>query len=55
MRDDPSDANNCRTVAKELSQALVSIFSTTVQVKRNITGAAASTVARETVAAIMTR
>lgn len=59
MRDDPSDTNKCRPVAKDLSQALVSIFSTatqtTTQTKRNNTGANAATVTRETSTAIMTK
>eukprot|EP00057_Strongylocentrotus_purpuratus_P020858 XP_011675332.1 PREDICTED: integrator complex subunit 8 isoform X1 [Strongylocentrotus purpuratus] len=59
MRDDPSDTNKCRPVAKDLSQALVSIFSTstqtTTQTKRSNTGANAATVTRETSTAIMTK
>lgn len=55
MRDDPYEANKCRTVARDLSQALVPIFGTTVQTKRSNTGANANTVTRETVTAIMTR
>nr|XP_054748365.1 integrator complex subunit 8-like [Lytechinus pictus] len=55
MKDDPSDTSKCRPVAKELSQAMVSVFGTTIQTKRNVTGGNAATVTRETSTAIMTR
>ncbi|XP_071481671.1 integrator complex subunit 8-like [Diadema antillarum] len=55
MRDDPADTNKCRTVAKELWNAVTLIFSTTNQTKRSVTGAAANTVTREANLAIMTR
>ena len=55
MRDDPSDPNKCRAVAKDLSGALVQIFSTTTQTKRNNQGGSAATMTRDAGSAFITR